>query len=147
MRLLRRVGPAADPGKHVFLCSSRQDREDVQRLKEQLADKGFNAWIDLTDILPSAKWREAADGRGRTGAAHRAADPPADGPVPRRAGGCPGRGSGSPGASPVPGRGRTGRARRPDRQLYEAIASAVMRAQRPASSTPPRMCGCRRPCP
>ncbi|MFF3663445.1 toll/interleukin-1 receptor domain-containing protein [Streptomyces olivochromogenes] len=53
----------------MFLCYSRQDREDVQRLKEQLADKGFNAWIDLSDILPSAKWREAvADGIRRSDA-------------------------------------------------------------------------------
>ncbi|MGW3123696.1 WD40 domain-containing protein [Streptomyces sp. NPDC001107] len=69
MRFRKRVGPAADPGKHVFLCYSRQDREDVHRLKEQLAGEQFNAWIDLADILPSSEWRKAvADGIRRSDA-------------------------------------------------------------------------------
>lgn len=67
MRLRKRVGPAADPGKHVFVSYSRQDREDVEGLKERLGDKGVNVWIDLVDIPVSSQWRdEVADGIRRS---------------------------------------------------------------------------------
>lgn len=67
MRLRKRVDPAADPGKHVFISYSRRDGAYVERLREGLAEHGVNAWVDLSDIPVKARWRaEIEDGIRRS---------------------------------------------------------------------------------
>ncbi|MFC8343541.1 TIR domain-containing protein [Streptomyces sp. NPDC057280] len=63
----KRPGAAADPGKHVFLSYSRRDLAYVEQLEERLAERKVTAWIDLSDIPVSARWREeVADGIRRS---------------------------------------------------------------------------------
>lgn len=67
MLLRKRVGPAEDPGKHVFISYSRRDLAAVEQLKDGLADREVNAWIDRSEIPGSAPWRaEVADGIRRS---------------------------------------------------------------------------------
>jgi hypothetical protein len=53
----------------VFISYSRRDREFVQRLDAAFSERGFDVWVDLEDIPPSAQWLDeihagitAADG-------------------------------------------------------------------------------------
>src|SRR5207249_1228700 len=40
----------------AFLCHSSNDKSEVRRLRQRLADDGFNPWIDEKDILPGEDW-------------------------------------------------------------------------------------------
>jgi len=40
----------------IFLCYGRQDRQKVQRLYEELANLGYQPWMDVKDILPGEVW-------------------------------------------------------------------------------------------
>jgi WD40 repeat protein len=42
----------------VFISYSRRDRDFVQRLQAAFAERGYDVWVDLEDIPPSAQWLE-----------------------------------------------------------------------------------------
>lgn len=49
----------ADTGRaKVFLSYSRADLPEAQRLRDQLIDRGFDAYLDVHDILPGEPWEE-----------------------------------------------------------------------------------------
>lgn len=45
----------------VFLCHSRQDRSEVEKIADQLQSIGFYVWIDKKDILPGDAWEDVIE--------------------------------------------------------------------------------------
>ncbi len=46
----------------AFISYSRRDsREFVERLSAALEERGKDTWVDLDDIPPATRWREALD--------------------------------------------------------------------------------------
>ena len=41
----------------VFISYSRRDEAFVQRLRESLAERGKDVWVDREDIGPAVEWR------------------------------------------------------------------------------------------
>jgi tetratricopeptide (TPR) repeat protein len=54
-------GVVALPITIVFLCHSRQDRSEVEKIAAQLQSIGFYVWIDKKDILPGDAWEEVIE--------------------------------------------------------------------------------------
>ena len=54
-------GVVALPITIVFLCHSRQDRPEVEKVADQLQSIGFYVWIDKKDILPGDAWEEVIE--------------------------------------------------------------------------------------
>lgn len=46
----------------VFISYSRKDAVFVEQLHRQLLDRGYNAFLDKTDIAPGEPWRERLAG-------------------------------------------------------------------------------------
>src|SRR5262245_30024907 len=42
----------------VFISYSRKDRNKVEQLRDDLVSTGFEAYLDLHDILPGEPWQE-----------------------------------------------------------------------------------------
>jgi tetratricopeptide (TPR) repeat protein len=54
-------GVVALPITIVFLCHSRQDRSEVEKIADQLQSIGFCVWIDKKDILPGDAWEDVIE--------------------------------------------------------------------------------------
>jgi len=53
------AAPAGDHAK-VFVPYSRKDLAFAQMMVGALADRGFHAFLDKTDIAPGEPWKDAA---------------------------------------------------------------------------------------
>lgn len=50
---------AAEPRKAVFISYSRADLARVRTLARALRELGIRTWLDLDDLLPGQRWKEA----------------------------------------------------------------------------------------
>jgi hypothetical protein len=46
-----------DDKLHVFLCHSREDKDEVRKLFYRLKDEGVDPWLDEEKILPGQDWQ------------------------------------------------------------------------------------------
>lgn len=46
------------PQFDVFLCHSSQEQAEVAQIREQLKQRGINAWLDRYDFAPSRPWQD-----------------------------------------------------------------------------------------
>ncbi len=54
-------GVVALPITIVFLCHSRQDRSEVEKIADQLQSIGLYVWIDKKDLLPGDAWEDVIE--------------------------------------------------------------------------------------
>jgi hypothetical protein len=40
----------------IFISHSRKDKDFVRRIEEALEERGYDAWVDVEDILPTEDW-------------------------------------------------------------------------------------------
>ena len=45
----------------VFLCYNRSDKEEVQKIRQQLQQEGIKPWVDEWDLLPGRPWQTALE--------------------------------------------------------------------------------------
>lgn len=45
----------------VFLCHNSKEKSEVERIREQLVQKGIYAWLDKYDFAPFRPWQEQLD--------------------------------------------------------------------------------------
>ncbi len=46
---------------NIFISYSREDKEFVDRLKNDLRQSGFDVWVDIEEILPGQNWQSSIE--------------------------------------------------------------------------------------